>query len=106
MLVAQLGSWRSKISGQGDWFPPVEKGVGRGRVGNARRKEGQKDGRERRLAGCHKAVKITTFLLRLSSFQNDIIYSGTLLVEVQALRYICWKTPFTQNHTLLKNKHP
>lgn len=48
------------MSGQGDWFPPVAKGVGRGQAGNARRKEGQKDGRERRLAG-RKQLKLQRF---------------------------------------------
>lgn len=93
------------MSGQGDWFPPVAKGVGRG-AGRECEEEGRTERRQGEATGWQKAVKIATFLLRLLSFQNDIIYSGTLLVEYQALRYICWKTPFTQNHTLLKNKHP
>lgn len=81
----KLGSWRSKISRQGDCFPPISKGWGE----NARRKKGrtEREGQWKVTSWLHKTVKITKFLVRLSSSlveqDGGVIYSGTLLLRLK-----------------------
>lgn len=78
------GSPAGQLEIQDEWtrrlVPSCCKGCWAG-AGRECEEEGRTERRQGEATGWQKAVKIATFLLRLLSFQNDIIYSGTLLVE-------------------------